>query len=59
MTKYPFTAIINGLTYRIGRDSTKRSCAYCGWPTDRGAKTCPEHHSLLRLDFEQTGWEPK
>lgn len=59
MTKYPFTAIINGLTYTVGRDSTKRSCPYCGYETVPGTKACACHKDLLRLDLAQTGWQPK
>ncbi len=59
MTEYPFTAIVNGLTYEVTRTSMKRACPYCGRKIKHGAGACASHRDLLPLDRQQTLWKPK
>ncbi len=58
MTKFPFTAVVDGLTYHVTRTTMKRMCPYCGWPIKHGTGACESHSDLLALDLEQTGWTP-
>ncbi len=59
MTRYPFTAIVNGLTHEVTRTDIKRACPYCGRSIKHGNEACASHRDLLPLDYQQTLWKPK